>query len=105
MGSCIGNVRSEWKKWINEGLVYQYQLPQPLDGTEDFSSPYKGYLTDEHTGTPTNKRNFNPETGTWGGLYDISQFKSYALSSAHPEARFLQTGGDRLHRPAASQRR
>jgi len=99
IGAVIGNIRVDWRKWIDQGLVNEFILPQTLAATEDWDSPTKGYLTDGLKAWGS--RNFDPLTQTWGNV-DLSTFRSYADSSAHPETRFLQAGGDRYHMTAPS---
>jgi len=98
LGPVLGNVRIDWRKWIDEGLVYNFLLPTTLAATEDFNSPSKGYLTDNLAAY--GKRNFDPISKTWGNIYPASTFRSYADNSDHPETRILQTSGDRYHRTA-----
>ncbi len=98
-GAVIGNIRVEWRKWIEEGLVDEFISPQTLAATEDWDSPAKGYLSDNLR--PWGNRNFNPFTQQWGNMYTAADLRSYADSVDKPQTRILQTSGDRNHRAPA----
>ena len=78
VGPTIGNIKLDWRTWINEGLIDELVIPVALDNAEDTSSGSKGYLTNARTGT---------------GLLSTSTFRNYINSSANPSAKLIYAGG------------
>jgi hypothetical protein len=99
IGPVIGNIRTDWRTWIDEGLIDQFIIPQTLAATEDPDSPTKGYLTDNLAAR--DYRNYNPLTQTWGPMYTARDFRDYADSADRSGTMILQTGGNRYHREPA----
>jgi hypothetical protein len=80
IGPVLGNWRTDWRTWINEGIIDKLMLPVGLGGPIDSSG--KGYLTDIH------------DSNT---IFSMEVFREYANRSFYPEVRLLNGSGDWYH--------
>ncbi len=78
VGPSIGNIKLDWRKWINEGLVNELVIPIQLEGTVDVNSNAKGYLTNAYYGV---------------GVYPVSTFRSFINASPNPNIKLIYGGG------------
>ncbi len=78
VGPTIGNIKLDWRTWINEGLIDELVIPVALDNAEDTASGSKGYLTNARTGT---------------GVLSASTFRNYINASNNPTAKLIYAGG------------
>ena len=76
VGPIIGNIRLDWRTWVDEGLVDEIITPVTFEATVDLNSTSKGYLTDVRA----NK-----------GIVSFLTLKNYIKNSKHPGIKIIST--------------
>ena len=77
-GPVIGNIRLDWRTWIDEGLIDEIIAPVTFEATYDLESDSKGYLTNVRSGK---------------GTVPFSVLREYIDHSKHPEIKLISSGG------------
>jgi len=78
VGPTIGNIKLDWRTWINEGLINELVIPVNLSDYADPNAKFKGYLTNNQDGT---------------GILPASTFRNFIDSSSYPQTRLIHAGG------------
>ncbi len=81
IGPPLGNMKIEWKKWVDEGLIDLVILNITLEATLDREAYKKGYLTDANTGK---------------GIHPVSLWRDYIDKSKNPNIKLIQASGNHL---------
>jgi hypothetical protein len=76
VGPIVGNIRLDWRTWVDEGLVDEIITPTTVEATMDLDSASKDYLTDVRG----NK-----------GVVPFLEMKDYIKNSKHPEIKIIST--------------
>lgn len=79
VGPPLGNWPTDWRKWVDEGLVDLIIPGVTLEASLDKDAPSKGYFTDAVAGV---------------GRIPISEYRNFIGNSKHSEVRLLQPGGN-----------
>ena len=82
VGPTIGNIKLDWRTWINDGLIDEIVIPVALDNADDVDSGSKGYLTNARTGY---------------GVLPVSTFRDFIDDSNNPDAKLIYAGGPYFH--------
>jgi len=78
IGPPLGNWRTDWRTWVDEGLMDYLISPVFFEATLDHDADMKGYLTHSRAGV---------------GTVTHQALKAYIKRSRHPEIRVIATGG------------
>ncbi len=78
VGPPLGNWRTDWRAWVDEGLVDYLMAPVFFEATLDHDAHKKGYLTNSRAGL---------------GTVPHEVLKAYIKQSKHPEIQVIATGG------------
>ena len=76
VGPIIGNIRLDWRTWVDEGLVDEIITPVTFEATLDLNSTSKGYLTDVRADK---------------GVVSFLTLKNYIKNSKHPGIKIIAT--------------
>ena len=78
IGPPLGNWRTDWRTWVDEGLVDYLVSPVFFEATLDHDADKKGYLTNARAGT---------------GTVSHEALKAYIEKSRHPDIQVIAVGG------------
>jgi len=78
IGPPLGNWRTDWRTWVDEGLVDYLISPVFFEATLDRDAPKKGYLTNALASV---------------GTVSHEALRAYIQTSRHPEIEVIATGG------------
>lgn len=78
IGPPLGNWRTDWRAWVDEGLVDYLIAPVFFEATLDHEAGRKGYFTSSRAGV---------------GTVSHEALKAYIQKSRHPEVKVIATGG------------
>jgi len=78
IGPPLGNWRTDWRTWVDEGLLDCFVTPVFFEATLDHDAHKKGYLTRLRDGI---------------GTVSHEALKAYIKQSKHPGIRVIATGG------------
>ncbi len=78
IGPPLGNWRTDWRAWVDEGLVDCLVSPVFFEATLDHNADKKGYLTNARAGV---------------GTVSHEELKAYIKKSKHPEIEIISVGG------------
>jgi hypothetical protein len=78
LGPPLGNLRTDWRTWVNEGLVDALISPVFFEATLDHEVEKKGYLTNARAGL---------------GTVPHATLREHIRRSAHPKIQLIGTGG------------
>lgn len=79
VGPPLGNWPTDWRTWVNDGLVELIIPGITLEATLDPDASKKGYFTDAIAGT---------------GMVAGATYRDFIKQSKHPEVRLLQANGN-----------
>lgn len=78
IGPPLGNWRTDWRTWIDEGLMDYLISPVFFEASLDHEADKKGYLTHSRIGV---------------GRIPYEDLRAYINQSKHPEIKIIATGG------------
>jgi hypothetical protein len=78
LGPPLGNLHTDWRTWVDEGLADYLISPVFFEATLDHEAGKKGYLTHSRAGI---------------GTVPHAALRDYIQRSAHPEIQLIATGG------------
>ncbi len=78
IGPPLGNWRTDWRTWVDEGLMDHLISRVFFEATLDHEADKKGYLTHSRIGV---------------GTVPHDELKAYISNSKHPEIKVIATGG------------
>ena len=78
IGPPLGNWRTDWRAWADEGLADYLISPVFFEATLDHDADKKGYLTNARAGV---------------GIVPHEALRDYIQKSAHPEIQVIGVGG------------
>jgi hypothetical protein len=76
-GPVLGNWKTDWRTWIDEGIVDVIIVPVTFEATLDLDAAKKSYLTHNREGV---------------GTVSTQEIHEYIAKSKHPRIKVIQTG-------------